>query len=94
LESRYWQYEAQFHNLSGLIEDTLDVIMKRGHVVSAVAARNDIFAVLKRHLTETSPWIWLYSGYNYTAHQSYVVGFEPTATNETLYFLYAATLDK
>jgi peptide/nickel transport system substrate-binding protein len=92
--SRYWQYDAQFQNVAGYIDDTLDDLMKRGQVETDVDARYEIFAELQRHLTETSPWIWLYSGYNYTSHQSYVVGFEPTATNETLYFLYAATLDK
>ena len=84
--SRYWQIDARFQDTAGYIDDTLDDLMKRGQVETDFDTRYDIFSELQLHLTETSPWVWLYTGFGYTAHQSYVTGWEPVA-NDSLYYL-------
>ena len=58
-----------------------------------VAGHVEIFAEFQQHLAETSPWIWLYSGYTYTAAQPYVTGWTPNAS-DALYFLNAVHVDK
>ncbi|MBN1562844.1 MAG: ABC transporter substrate-binding protein [Anaerolineae bacterium] len=83
--NRYWQYDARFAEVAGYVDDTLDELMKAGQVETDPAARYEIFAQFQRHLAETSPWIWLYAGYNYSAHRSYVTDFTPTPTG---YFFY------
>ncbi|MCB9455125.1 MAG: ABC transporter substrate-binding protein [Anaerolineaceae bacterium] len=91
--ARYWQYDARFQNVAGYIDDSLDSLMKQGQVETDPAARYEIFAQLQRELAEKAPWVWLYAPYTYTAHQSYVSGWEPTA-NDSLYFLYAAQINR
>ncbi|MCI0714094.1 MAG: ABC transporter substrate-binding protein [Chloroflexi bacterium] len=83
--SRYWQHEAQFSDTAGYIDDTLDQLMKDGQVETDPEARYEIFAEFQRHLAETSPWIWLYTGFNYTAQRDYVTDFTPTPTGYLFY---------
>jgi peptide/nickel transport system substrate-binding protein len=91
--SRYWQVDARFQETAGYLDDTLDQLMKAGQVETDEAARYEIFAEFQQHLAETSPWIWLYSGYTYTAAQPYVTGWTPNAS-DALYFLSAVQVDK
>lgn len=78
--SRYWQFGAQFGNVAGYIDETLDQLMKDGQVETDPVARKAIFDQFQTHLAETSPWIWLYTGYLYTAQQPWVEGFVPNST--------------
>jgi peptide/nickel transport system substrate-binding protein len=91
--SRYWQIDARFQPTAGYIDDTLDSLMKSGQVETDFDARYEIFRDLQLHLAETNPWIWLYAGYTYTANQSYVSGWEPTA-NDSFYFLSGVSLNR
>lgn len=91
--SRYWQYDARFQNTAGYIDDSLDELMKAGQVETDPEARFEIFAQLQRELTEKNPWIWLYSGYVYSAHQDYVSGWQPNAS-DSLYFLSGVQVEK
>ncbi len=83
--SRYWQHDAQFNNVAGYIDDTLDELMKAGQVETDPEARYEIFAEFQRHLAEMAPWVWLYTGYTYTGQQGYVEGFTPTPTGSIFY---------
>lgn len=78
--SRYWQYGAQFGNVAGYIDDTLDDLMKRGQTETDPEVRKQIFDQFQIHLAEQSPWIWLYAGYLYTGQQGYVEGYVPNPT--------------
>lgn len=91
--SRYWQYDARFQETAGYIDDTLDDLMATGQVETDPDARYEIFAELQGHLAETSPWIWLYTGFSYTAHQPYVSGWQPNAS-DSIYFLSSVELDR
>ncbi|MEO0560793.1 MAG: ABC transporter substrate-binding protein [Chloroflexota bacterium] len=91
--SRYWQNDAQFQTTAGYIDDTLDTLMADGQVETDPEARYEIFAEFQQHLAETSPWVWLYSGFTYTARQPYVVDWNPNAS-DSLYFLSSVQLDR
>ena len=91
--ARYWQYDARFSEVAGYVDDTLDQLMKDGQAETDFAARYEIFAQFQRHLTETSPWLWLYTGYTYTAHQPSVTNWNPIA-NDSFYFLYEVQLER
>ncbi len=91
--ARYWQWDARFHRVAGYIDDTLDSLMAQGREETDPEARYEIFAEFQRHLAEKAPWVWLYTGYTYTAHQPYVTGWEPVA-NDSLYFLYEVKLER
>ena len=91
--SRYWQEGARFQDTAGYLDETLDELMKAGQVETDPDTRFEIFADFQRHLAETSPWIWLYAGFSYTAHQPYVTGWSPNASDQ-LYFMSQIQLDK
>ncbi len=91
--SRYWQVDARFQETAGYIDDTLDNLMKSGQVETDFETRYEIFSEFQQHLAETSPWIWLYAGYSYTAHQSYVEGWEPAA-NDSFYYMSGVSLNR
>ena len=91
--ARYWQVDARFQNVAGYIDDELDTLMKQGQTETDPQARYDTFAELQRQLAEKAPWIWLYSGYGYTAHQASVTGWEPGA-NASLRFLSEVSLQR
>jgi peptide/nickel transport system substrate-binding protein len=83
--SRYFQYGAQFEKVAGYEDDTLDSLMKAGQTETDPTKRYEIFAEFQKHLAETSPWIWLYTQYNYTAQQAYVTDFTPTPDGYLFY---------
>ncbi len=81
---RYWTKDGNLQKVAGYIDDTLDSLMQQGRVETDPAKRLDIFTQFQEHLTEVSPWIWLYNGYDYTAQQPYVSGFVPNPTDSLL----------
>lgn len=91
--SRYFQYGAQFNEVAGYIDDTLDSLMKQGQVETDPEKRFEIFAQFQRHLAEMSPWIWLYNGFTYTGQQPWVTDFTPTPTG-SLFYLSEARLNR
>ena len=91
--SRYWQVDAQFSEVAGYVDDTLDSLMKQGQVEADPDARYEIFAQFQRHLAEMSPWVWLYTGSTYTGQQSYVTDFTPTPTG-SIYYLSEVKLNR
>ncbi len=82
--ARYWQSTGNLNNVAGYIDATLDELMAAGRAETDPAARYEIFAQLQRHLAEMAPWVWLYTGYEYTAQQAYVEGFVPYPTDSLI----------
>lgn len=91
--NRYWTKAGNLQHVANYIDDELDSLMQQGRVESDVAKRKEIFAQFDRHLAEVSPWIWLYTGYSYTAQQNHVSGFQPNATG-SLFGLSTVRLNK
>jgi peptide/nickel transport system substrate-binding protein len=78
--NRYFTKTGNLQKVANYIDDTLNDLMQKGRVETDPAKRKDIFAAFEKHLAEASPWVWLYTGYSYTAEQKTVAGFEPTPT--------------
>ncbi|MCO5732387.1 ABC transporter substrate-binding protein [Rhizobium sp. SSA_523] len=76
--NRYWTKNGNLQKVANYIDDTLDDLMQKGRVETDPAKRKEIFAAFEKHLAEVAPWIWLYTGYAYTAQQANVQGFVPT----------------
>jgi peptide/nickel transport system substrate-binding protein len=84
--ARYWTRAGNLQRVANYIDDTLDELMARGRAEADPEARFEIFADFQRHLVEMAPWIWLYTGYEYTANQPYVEGFVPDPNDSLLAF--------
>jgi peptide/nickel transport system substrate-binding protein len=91
--ARYWTTTGNLQVVTNYIDDTLDMLMAEGRAEPDFAARLEIFTQFQQHLTEVSPWIWLYNGFEYTAQQPYVVGFEPNP-NDSLYSFAKVRLER
>jgi peptide/nickel transport system substrate-binding protein len=76
--NRYWTKAGNLQKVANYIDDTLDSLMQQGRAETDPAKRKAIFAEFEKHITEASPWIWLYTSYSYTAQQKNVEGFVPT----------------
>lgn len=83
---RYWTKTGNLNKVAGYIDDTLDSLMAQGRAETDPAKRLEIFTQFQEHLVEMSPWIWLYNGYEYTAQQPYVEGFQPNPTDSLYSF--------
>ena len=91
--SRYWTKDGNLQKVANYIDDTLDELMAQGKVETDPAARYEIFANFQKHLVEMAPWLWLYTGYEYSAQQSWVSGFIPHPGDKLNSFS-ALTLDR
>lgn len=91
--ARYWTSVGNLQVVTNYIDETLDSLMAAGRAEPSFENRLEIFTQFQQHLTEVSPWIWLYNGFEYTAHQPYVVGFEPNPT-DSLYSFAKVTLER
>lgn len=78
--NRYWTKSGNLQKVANYVDDTLDGLMQKGRIETDMAARKTIFSDFEKHLAEVSPWIWLYTSFNYTAQQKNVLGFEQTPT--------------
>ena len=89
--NRYWTKTGNLQKVANYIDDDLDTQMNAARVETDPAKRKAIFAAFEKHITEVSPWIWLYTPVTYVAERSNVQGFVPTPTG-TLFGLSAVTL--
>lgn len=91
--NRYWTKAGNLQKVANYIDDTLDGLMQKGRTETDPAARKVIFGDFEKHITEMSPWIWLYTSYSYTAQQKNVGGFVPVPTG-SLFSLAKVTLQQ
>lgn len=91
--SRYWTRDGNLQKVANYIDDTLDDLMAQGKVETDPAARYEIFADFQKHLVEAAPWLWLYTGYEYSAQQAWVSGFAPHPGDKLTSFS-AVSLDR
>ncbi|MGV0912523.1 ABC transporter substrate-binding protein [Martelella sp. FOR1707] len=89
--NRYWTKDGNLNHVAHYIDDELDTLMNEGRVETDPAKRKEIFAEFSKHITEVSPWVWLYTGYSYTASTDKVKGFEAMPTG-SLFGLTAVTI--
>lgn len=78
--NRYFTNEGNLLKVSNFVDETLDSLMKQGQAETDPAKRVEIFQAFESHLAEQSPWLWLSTGFSYTAQQKTVTGFEPSPT--------------
>ena len=78
--NRYFTNEGNLLKVSNFVDDTLDNLMKAGQAETDPAKRVEIFQEFESHLAEQAPWLWLSTGFTYTAQQKTVTGFESSPT--------------
>jgi len=78
--NRYFTKDGNLVKVSNFTDDELDSLMKQGQAETDPAKRVEIFHTFESRLAELSPWLWLSTGYSYTAQLKTVTGFESSPT--------------
>jgi peptide/nickel transport system substrate-binding protein len=88
--SRYFTSTGNLNKVAAYSSPELDALFAEGRAASDQGEREDIYAQISEDLEDNAPWIWLFTGFNYTAMNG-VTGFVPLA-NGSLQFLRTASL--
>ena len=78
--NRYFTKDGNLVKVSNFVDDELDSLMKQGQAETDPAKRVEIFQAFESRLAEQAPWLWLSTGYSYTAQLNTVSGFEASPT--------------
>lgn len=78
--NRYFTKDGNLVKVSNFTDDELDSLMKQGQAETDPAKRVEIFQAFESRLAEQAPWLWLSTGYSYTAQLNTVSGFEASPT--------------
>lgn len=82
---RYWTSDGNLNPVAGYRSDRLDELMTAGQAETDTAARIAIYDQLSEELQTQSPWIWLYTGFEYRVTTDRVSGFTPMPNGSLRY---------
>ncbi|SDL70050.1 ABC transporter substrate-binding protein [Nonomuraea jiangxiensis] len=82
---RYFTSGGNFNRVAGYSSPELDKLFADGKATTDQAARKAIYDQVSAHLEDNAVWIWLFSGYTYTATTAGVRGFVPMANGSLQY---------
>lgn len=82
---RYFTSTGNLNKVAGYSSPELDKLFADGKSTTDVAKRKEIYQQVSRHLEENAVWVWLFSGYVYTASTTDVAGFTPMANGSLQY---------
>lgn len=89
---RYFTSTGNLNSVAGYSSPELDALFAEGKQSSDPAERKAIYEEVSQNLEDNAVWIWLFSGYTYTAMASSVEGFVPMA-NDSMQFLGTTTVN-
>lgn len=82
---RYFTSTGNLNKVAGYSSPELDALFAEGKSTSDVEARKAIYTEISDNLEANAPWVWLFTGYNYTASTADVTGFVPMANGSMQY---------
>src|SRR5690625_316187 len=88
---RYFTSNGNLNEVAGYESDELDALFKEGKQTADPEDRKPIYDEISRELEDNAVWVWLFTGYTYTAMNEAVEGFVPKA-NESLLSLRSTSL--
>ena len=81
---RYFTAKGNLNNVAGYSSPALDQLFATGKSETDPAKRKAIYGELSKTLEDNAAWVWLFTGYTYTATTAPVKGFQPLATGSLL----------
>lgn len=82
---RYFTTDGNLNKVAGYSSPTLDELFAQGKATTEQPARKAIYDKVAAELENNAAWIWLFSGYTYTATTAGVSGFVPMANGSLQY---------
>ena len=90
---RYWTSTGNLNKVAAYSDSTLDTDIANGLKETDPQKRIGIYQDFEKHLVDESPWIWIYSGYQYRAYQPKVNGYAQSPL-DTIFYLRQTWLSK
>jgi len=90
---RYWSSKGNLNKVAAYNDATLDGLLATGQKETDAAKRLSIYQDFEKHLVESAPWVWLYTGFEYRAMQGSVKNYVATPL-VSIYYLRQVWLDK
>ena len=78
--SRYFISTGNLNKVAGYSSPALDQLFAQGKATTDYTARKEIYKKVDAELENKAVWVWLFTGYGYTATAKGVSGFEPNPT--------------
>jgi peptide/nickel transport system substrate-binding protein len=75
---RYFTSTGNLNKVAGYSSPALDQLFVKGRTTTDAAQRKQIYADVSSQLENNAAWIWLFTGYTYTAATGTVSGYTPT----------------
>lgn len=88
---RYFTSGGSLNKVAGYSSDKLDQLFAQGKQTADVNQRKQIYSQISDELENQAVWIWMFTGYTYTATTSAVQGFIPMA-NQSVQYLRVTSL--
>lgn len=82
---RYFTSDGNLNDVAGYSSDELDELFTEGRSTIDVEERKTVYDDLGAELEHNAAWIWLFTGYTYTATTDSVSGFVPTESGSLQY---------
>lgn len=89
---RYFTSTGNLNKVAGYSSSTLDDFFAAGKATDDAAEREAIYQDVSDELEDNAAWIWMFTGYNYTATSRDVTSYTPMANN-SVQFLRETTLN-
>jgi len=89
--NRYFTSTGSLNTVAGYSSDKLDQLFAQGKQTSDVNQRKQIYTQISDELENQAVWIWMFTGYTYTATATGVQGFIPMA-NQSFQYLRSTSL--
>ena len=82
---RYFPSTGNLNQVAGYSSASMDQLFADGKVESDPVKRKAIYADVSAELESNAVWVWLFSGYSYTATSDTMTGFTPMTTGSWQY---------
>ncbi|NEE04732.1 ABC transporter substrate-binding protein [Phytoactinopolyspora halotolerans] len=82
---RYFTSDGNLNEVAGYSSPELDELFAQGLQATDEDERKGIYDDVARHLEDNAAWVWLFTGYTYTATHNTLHGFVPMANGSLQY---------
>ncbi len=82
---RYFTSTGNLNKVAGYSSPELDKLFAAGKASTDPAERATIYTDVSNNLVDNAAWVWLFTGFTYTATTTAVAGFTPMATGSLQY---------
>jgi peptide/nickel transport system substrate-binding protein len=82
---RYWHSTGSLNKVAGFKDVELDKLLDQARTLAEFSKRKELYDAVQRRLTDASPWVWLYTGYEYRVMVPSIRQFTPRSDGSLIF---------